>query len=354
MRKKTDWHAYTIDKKVYTALAILIPILILSYFGCICWENSVNSSYLEAIKQGEVIKTPAVLNFITFLESLITIVFSVFLSSVLTAFIISKREKNDIYRDAFVDMIDKTIMEITIPEDSESRILANLKKTIGVGHIPANMTETVIRKALLPQQCYYYQNCEIDIKCHVEDGYLVKQIMKNMFVRSYEPTCVIKKGAFNFASQCGQKGVKDALVISDIKVLCDGKSAEPAYKIGTQNIKDNLSVKQGYIKKHIAYCDEDFSLYGDKTTKVTVSYITRVPLSDLTYVFRVPCSCKHLHLQCHLSGMDNYSIRGYAFGFMDDARNTVSGKEKTECEFALEDWAFYGDGACFIITKDNE
>lgn len=352
MRGKKNWDVFTISKRTYTILAIATIILLAAYFGCICWESSVNSDYIESVRQGDVLQSPGVLNFITFLESLITIIFSVFLSSVITTFIMSKREKNDIYKDAFSDMIDNVKMQVVLPEKPRTEVVAEFKKTVDAGNVPSDMVNTVIKKALLPKQKYYYQNCVVKIKCRINGAYLEKEIMKDMFVKSYEPVLDFGPGEFKFASQCGLDGVDTPLSIKNITVSCKGESAKPKYKVRTQKIKDDLAIKQGYVNENIAFFEENFQLHADEATKISTYYTTRVPLRDLTYVFRVPCSCKHLSLSCQLVEMKNYSISGSAFGFLDDAKDTLSGESKMECKLDLEDWSFYGDGACFTISKD--
>lgn len=368
MGAKNTVSAYNINKKAIPVIIALLVILSISYFGCYCWEKSEEVKYVQsiitALKTGSEITIPGTLNVISMLESLITVFFSILISSILTVLIIEKKNRDDIYSEAFWDICNNATMNIDFSRGKNSPLTFNIVQEIKKRFIPKEIITTAIQKIVSQDKEYYYLSCEMDITCKIEGDYLVKRICKIISIKSF-------KEKYTFSPQDNSRYILATLhgmPVNNEQPYLDVKKIQITKKrkagandvtldvtsnkfIDTPDTNDFISQKQGYSKNYIVYYTDEIELTNKAETIISTEYITHAPKTDSVYTFRVPCACKKLNFTFRLEGMPEYRLTGNAFGFMDDAQSTFNSHKDNELSYRFEDWIFQRDGICISIMK---
>lgn len=360
--------AFIISKRNIEIAVLSISVLLLAYYGCFRWERAEEISYYgeiyQALTSGEFTENilhvnADKINFINVIENFITVLFSIVFSSLISCVLIEKRDKNSIYGEAFEDFCENSTVQVKLPEHANEMVSVSMAKEIKKQRIPDDLLQTVIRKTIMPERPYYYDKCTIDVVCTIQDGILVKTISKNIYIRSYDDSYIFGKDgpSFIIASQNGMVGKEKSIEVKSASICSqDGRSRPMAVPVNslhvsTSDVQEQLSRKQGYVRNTRISYNGELKITNKYATKVSAEYITRVPVDDLTYVFRVPCACKNLQVRYRLEGMSEYAVSGNAFGFLDDANSTLNNHKNNELEFTFDDWVFQRDGVCIGMNK---
>ena len=358
MKNEKNIKAYSITHPI--ALVILIVVLISSYLLCCFLEKQDDNEQIRIIAS-------AVLNHEETIEqidhpvrdaikNLLVIFISILLSSIVTIAFVGKNDRNAIYSDAFEDLIENSDIQIKLPEKKGNSVKFSLEKCFKEKNLPKELLETVIRKVASPDLPYYYSNCTIDILCRFEGDILVKTVKKDLYIKSYDDKYTFSKGnvdkKFIIARRRGSEGIDTPLKINKFFIYRNSIAEEETSHHSVVKVSSTSPVykKIGYTNAFIAYYEKDLSIGRREPTHVTVEYETRSPKDDLTYVFRVPCACEHLSFKFRFDS-DEYQLTGHAFGFFDDARETINSESENALSFVFENWIFKRDGICISIIK---
>lgn len=364
MKTKSNIKAYNLQHPFI--LAILIVILLISYLLCCYLDAQDDKEQLQnvvsAVKNDEY-TPPAPTNdhpFRDTFKNFLVISISILLSSVVTIAFVGKSDRNSIYSEAFDDLIDKSDIKIELHDLNTEQISFLMEKKLKTSDLPSGLFETITKKIAEPDLPYYYENCKVDVSCHFDGKYFIKTVKKDLYIKSYAAEHTFSrndsKGRFRIAQQMGMKGISSPLKVESFSVYDDqnkaiDKTAE--FAVERKTVSSPVYKKLGYTNKVSAYYKQDLTIHNTKCTHISVLYETKSAKDDLSYVFRMPCSCKQLDFKFALND-ENYRITGHAFGFFDDAKETATSGNKNELNFVFENWIFKRDGICINIIKKEK
>lgn len=344
---------------IKVALGIVILLIIL-YSGLLYIQDMNNIGLVNAIIQDKPIKLKKITYIIDLIEMLLTIFASMLISSVITTMLVGKKEKDEIYSEAVEDLIMGSDVKMEISEKG-SVYQSDFFKELQTKKLPKDMIETAIKELSISNIPYYYEKCDMEINCRISKNgkNLIKEIKKEITIYSFDNTYVYsaeeKEDMFVLAAMNSIPKIKEPIKVLELQVSLPGKKLkkcnEESYMIDKKKTESDLTRKQGYAETNTVYLKETLKLSSTKPTKIKIIYQTTVSLSDLDYVFRLPCACHFLEVNFHLKDMTDYRLCGYAFGFLDDASSTLNFDSDDEMVFSFNKWVFRYDGVCISIKE---
>lgn len=353
---KDKINAYFISKRANDWAIFFAIILLIVFFALRYWESSLDAEYtksiIESVLSEESLPLSSPPKVLSAVEDIIVILITLIVSSLISSLLIEKNQQNKIYSEALSDFCNDSNIHIRF--DDVGTLSGSVEKDLAKKSVPKDMLGLALKKILDPEKAFYYDSCEIEIICSIENGMLKKTISKKIELRSYDETYTFSpqnRSEYVLARYCGPKTKKTPISIDAVRI--NGKD-EKGFHILKSSISAPLTNKQGYTKQYVAYYDRDLTIFRKNSTKMIVDYTTFAPLNDLTYVFRIPCACKKLHFRYQLKDMKGYSLAGHAFGFFDDATSSHNTKEENQLEFFFEDWIFQRDGICICMNNSSK
>lgn len=347
-------NAYELNKKAKTILGVIIFVLVIGYLGVIIWEENETAKYINTVASGQKVTLSTATYIISFLKNLLTVAFSITISSFLTSIFLEKRNRNQIFTESFNDIVDSSNIVLNI--ENNKRVSSKLETKLPNKTIPTDMAEAVSKKIFLSEEKYYYENCKVEIVCKIIDGIVEKEIKKEMYLRSYEKEYTFDNtNPLVLVKQTTLPGISKQLECSEVHITSNNKDMQLStkeYEIISDEILDPINKKQNSTSQKTLKLKKTIKINNIKSTKITIKYITRTPIDDLDYIFRVPCSCKTLDFSFRIN-TDGYKASGYAFGFLDDASTSISSNEENVVQYKFEDWIFKRDGISVFIKNVN-
>ena len=126
----------------------------------------------------------------------------------------------------------------------------------------------------------------------------------------------------------------------------------PREKYDIKDTRSPVEVESfcGYTISYWCQLKEDVELSCDESTEISVSYITKVPLSDNLYTCRSKVPCKHFVVTVNLENSPEYKLNAVAFGFLDTAKRSPDCVNDHEVRVEFDDWIFSKDGVTVAIA----
>ena len=132
-------------------------------------------------------------------------------------------------------------------------------------------------------------------------------------------------------------------IINDIEYV-DTTSKDDTYNVYYDNI--DYTVRAYYRLK------DNITFYNNRSTTIQITYVTRVPITDVVYSSRLIVPCKKYHFRFKIDdSTTNYKINAQAFGFQEDAMKNPAGSLKNEVTYEINDWLFPSDGVFVTFYK---
>lgn len=300
------------------------------------------------------------ISIISYAKEMCAIAFSIILSSFATLFIVEKRNKNDIYSIAIEDFLDTTNCKIDLSDLDNTKF--SVSKTLSEYKLPNGMIDEVIKKIGGSSLTHYYESCSITVNCYIRNDYIEKVITKTIYLKSYQdiyefkketnPFVLVEFESPDFEPLSRKKALSIQEVIIEKEVTSSPLIKTKEIKTSHRDLNDALNKKKNYIKNHKAILKQSLEISNKYQTKLSYTYKTKVPISDKSFVFRLPCACKKFSLSFILNDdSDIYRLFGEAYGFCEDGQ-IANDDNRKQINFEFEDWAFDKDGvAIFILDQ---
>lgn len=341
---------------------IVLAILLLFTIGVFVYSsyniNIYDVASVSTLEQGvnESIITPKQYSIFCVVKDSMTVLISILSINLLLSICIEKKSKNTMLRDIFSEEILSSekfydLFNAKEKADIFSAIETNYYKD-------ANPSFNEIHKSINSKlieyndtnKKYIVNKCEFVIDCSVFDDYIEKSVVKKICVT---PAKGKKINDFSILKVTSEEiHGKETVELKQIKV--NGKVlSHQEYSISDDTSKNEAEQRLGYNKSKTIKLKKPLTFETDGKDKVIeIRYITRVPINDLSYICRMKMPCKKFSLDFEIENTDNYRVNAYAFGFIDDGKNSINQVDKhNRIKITFDDWIFPGDGVAIALQK---
>ncbi len=276
-------------------------------------------------------------------KSVVIVLTSIIGTTLITGFLIEKKSRNEIFTETFLDELAFSGQE---HEKNRKKLLALLERDFyfGGSRKKQEIYESIIQRRDKALQNYYLTKSEHQITCTIHPDRIEKEIVRVIWLRSYEETYVEKNFvlAGQVVSPYSTLTIQEVIINGEARSPSDYECMEDSKSVGS------LDQKNAYLKRRSYYCKQPLHLSNRRDTKIIVKYKTTVPPDDFTYSLRVRQPCKEYRLDFHIvdsQGRD-CCLSAHAFGFCEDAINTPNDSDPNRVIIQFEDWIFFNDGIC--------
>lgn len=297
------------------------------------------------------------------ISNVLLVGFSVLTTSLISIPFIDVRGKNNLCSEMLLgDVLKTPAVFNALPSSQKEEILRSLECSAYFDNCiqKEEMFSSIKRKFSGGQSAKendrlkdcFFESCDYDVVCTVEDGYIKKHITKTFDLRAYKKTTVEKfplcSSTFTDIPQGdGSIPIVDALNIGGVpRDLTDVVS-----EAGTAD--SGFDKRSGYGKNVAFYFKGKLKLDPDQPTKIMVSYKTQVPEYDVAYSCRMVHPCHTFHFRFHLEGPETkaYSLAVNAFGFWDDGKKSPNNNDLSTVNVDFGDWIFPRDGVSVTLIR---
>lgn len=287
-----------------------------------------------------------------------TVIVSVLGINLLLSLCIEKEAKNSTLQEIFTEEILSSEKFYDLFDSNEkSKIISAVESNYYGGKNPSylEMRQSINEKLLEynnTNENYIVKKCEFSIDCSVYEDYIEKSVVKKIKVC---PSKGKKINNFSILKVTSEEiKNKNAVELKYIKVNGDTLSSKDYCMVKDDN-RSEADKRLGYNKSSIIKLNESLKFESPTKEKtIEIKYITRVPISDLSYVCRMKMPCESFSLDFEIINSDCYKVNAYAFGFIDDGKNSVNqDNKKNKIKITFDDWIFPGDGVAIALQKIN-
>lgn len=286
-------------------------------------------------------------------RDVLLVVFTILLTSILTSLLIETRSKNELYRDTiFDDVISNPAFFQCFSAETKQNFLQSLEQELLFSH--SSITQAMfnsIQKKLIEATTvgYYFAECSYHLSCKVDDISVQKKINRTIRLRSYENTHIVLN--LPVLKWSGLEAFDDHFTLESISL-----NGVPAQGYKTDIVRDQVSLDSfcGYSVTYYYSLVGPIVLQANSDTIISISYTTRVPLSDNIYTCRTSVPCKRFSVYAYLNDSPTYKINGVAFGFLDVAARSPVPLSDNEVRIEFDDWIFNKDGVVISFAPRNE
>lgn len=189
---------------------------------------------------------------------------------------------------------------------------------------------------------YYYEEYKYVINIKKKKGYIEKTInvfFKATSISGKKTLAPLINMTFDKLTDSDLAPVKiEKLIVGDVEIDCSTINLRVE---DNEECDKTLQECEYSLKKYIEEHKETFSFNTSISGELT--YITRVPLSDLVYSVRMPKACERFEL--HISSKD-YRFTPYCFGFKSVAGhlNERIVNDNNSVHVWFKDWILPGEG----------
>ena len=322
-----------------TLLLLFLSIIgIFIYIGCSYYLNlNVN------LQKNEVAILETIINVLTVIISVcgVNLLFSIVIEVNSKNSFISEIMANDVFAaPEFYEYMDK---------DKKAKIYNALEKSMFSKYdIMQEVYKNVRKKLMDDVEDYYYNESSYSVTCSVHDTYIEKNVTSCIKLRSFDSKRVLKNfvlGSFTFKKiENMESCIINEIEIDGIK-LSENDYTRQSAKISKLNRQNDYNSSIEYLYNH------DLCLTDDKDVVITIHYVTRTSKDDISSSFRVKRLCKNFSLFYETKENNDYRIVCNAYGFLDDADNSINNQEQSNITIKFSDWIFKYDGATVIILR---
>ena len=276
------------------------------------------------------------------------VVFTILLTSIITSGLIEVRSKNELYHDTvFHDVISNPAFYREFSDETKEEMLNNLEQELlfsGCRQIQ-NMYGSIQEKLSEAKEAgYYTTECSYRVSVHISGDVITKEISRTLRLRSYRDTCKVEK--LNILKWSGIE-ISEHFTLLGVEL-----NGMPTKEYGCETTRDpsNIDSFCGYTVSYHYYMEGSLQLSAQKDTVISVSYCTRVPISDNIYTCRSSVPCKKFSVSARLEDSPGYKINAVAFGFLDTAKRSPTRLADHEVHVEFDDWVFNKDGIVVVFA----
>lgn len=280
-------------------------------------------------------------------KDICTVAVSILGTNLLLNLIIQKNSQNNLYDEFIIELLQNKDFLGSIPEDKRKILFKNIEEMdfLGENKIYTELINNVREKIVKSHYPFYYVSNNIDIICTLKPDCIEKDIIKTIEICSFEKSKKIEQykiSKFTLESLNEEKPVE----IKKITINGKSKDINRCVEYTNSENEDNVYFANVNYNTQVLCCLKDeITVYNDKPTKIEINYITRVPLNDKVYIYRLTDPCKKFHFHYRIKDSNKkYKIHAQAFGFQDNAMKNPAGSRENEITYDIGDWAFPTDG----------
>lgn len=279
------------------------------------------------------------------LRDISLVVFTILITSIITAFLVETRSKNELYHNTILDdVIANPVFYQSFSDETKQEILRNLEQQMLFlnNSKVQNMYESIQMKLLeATKEGYYFSECSYHVSCKIDDTSILKKINRTIRLRSYENTHTIHN--LPVLKWSGLHTIEHHFSLDGISI--NGRSAsKDSYRLKSTQDSTYIDSFCGYSITYECVLIKPIELQANTDTIISISYTTRVPLSDNVYTCRSSVPCRRFLVDAHLEDSPNYKINALAFGFLDVATRSPVPLSDNEIRVDFDDWVFNKDG----------
>lgn len=280
-------------------------------------------------------------------KSLLVVVISILGTTLVTVSVIEKKSRNEIFTDTLLDELSLSAAEYN---RDRKKLLENLEQNhyFDGNRKKREIYESIVRRRDIALQHTYATKNYHRVVCTIHPDRIEKEIVREVCIRSYEST--YKEEEFVLAGQVVKSlGEVSGMEVQEVTINgvlqeldVDYKFAEDSTHVGSLDRKNEYSIRRDYR------CMKPLVFSSDEDTKIVVKYKTVAPPDDFTYSIRMRRPCKDYTLEFRVNDDlgRKCSLKSHAFGFCEDAINTLNDSDPHSVSIRFEDWIFYNDGVC--------
>ena len=283
------------------------------------------------------------------------VIFTILLTTLLTARMIEVRGKNELYEDAILnDVVANPAFYKAFEDPVKRAMLARLEQELVFGDsadVQAMYSSIKEKLARVTAEKYYFSACSYRVKCTIADGIITKYINRTVKLRSFRPQDSIADFlALNWS------GLGDIDGFFSLKSITD-ESGNPRPFRNEGSSPPSAAESDsfcGYTINHKYKLSQPLPIFADRDTTVSITYTTRVPLSDNIYICRSSVPCKHFSVDVRLDNSPDFKLNTAAFGFFDTGVKASLQNDDSEVRLEFNDWVFNKDGVCVVFAPRTE
>lgn len=344
---KKIWRKYVVKKLGIVVSIVLDIILFIVYY----------ITLRLIVKNGESVPLDIISN-------ILLVGISVLSASLLSVPLIEVRAKNHIFKDTILEEVlsEPKLFEqfsreekIQMLESLESNLyFENFKQK---GEMLATIREKISSacgdRERIQNNCFF-EFCNYEVECDIEDGYFTKTIVKSIDIRAYERKAIRKYPLCIVSSEIAEDGKfsgVESLIINGKDIPVKGNvSHEQSEETG------DFNKRSGYGKSVKYYYAGTITAGPKKKNNITVTHKTRVPLNDVAFSCRLTCPCHKFLFRYSLSDAvaKEYNINVSAFGFVEDGKGTPNSPNTSNVKVEFNNWIFPMDGVSVTLIKKNK
>ncbi len=349
---------YGLSRNALIVIGILMAVLFVVYIFLNIYGNTFS---IEAMVSNSVVDTKEMykkINTIDTLKNVLLVIDSFLFTSFFSSLLIDIKNKNSVVSDLLVnDLFVSNEFYDLMTDDNKQKILSALERNIYFNkyNVLEDMykhTKNTIQDTIEHSE-YYFESCTLDAQCDINlsCSFIEKRIIKTVRIKPYKSTHKLSEYPIVSCSYI-ENSSYDPIKIE--KLYIGGKRIE----INSQNIKPDiedcdigLESQCGYNKRKKFIYQRIIDLSSKKATEIKVEYVTKTPISDGVYTFRLMAPCKSFDFDFYFKqGNEKYSLSPIAFGFVDDANETPNAAEdNSRVKASFDNWIFTCDGVAIVI-----
>lgn len=340
MRKK--YNKFQIKKSSAWLICIILILSSVSYIACSYYLNLENIASVNDLNLEKVAKLQT-------LKDILLVIISICGANFLLGVVVEVKSKNNFLTDIIVnDVISCPEFYELMDDKNKNNIYNALEKQLyfeyGTTH---DMFKSIREKLNNTIDDYYFDSCEYIVSCNISGNYIEKEITKKVSIKSYSNTYTIKDFSVgNFTSKLIE-GVESYKLIN---FEINGDSINLEKNITEQSNKmSNLDEQNEYNSNKTYIYNKPLKINNKTPTIILVKAKTRTTIDDKASTFRVTKPCKNFSLIYSIKQHEKYRLAVDAFGFLDDADDSVNNTSAANINIKFKDWIFKYDGVVVII-----
>ncbi len=332
---------YVLNRATVVAL-ILVAVICLICYGVLSFQINIRGDMtIERIAGYETFK------------DILLVVISTIGVSLLSNVLIECRSQNKFLMELMAnEVISSPEFYERMDEESKKKMYAALEYDLfSQNRVLCEMYRSMRDKLSRKTDRYYYTKCAYSVTCTVYDDYIEKSVTRVTHLRSYQKNYTLKDyKIISYSSKAisGHKAFeKKSLKINNVTIdasKCEERQGKDAYNMDEQSEYDCFV---DYIYK------PKLRISSEEDTIITMVYTTRTTIDDKMSTFRVSYPCQSFSLHFSIKPEDKYRVVGAAYGFLDDADNSINDTSKTNLTLEFDDWIFKHDGVTVVILDVN-
>ncbi len=354
-RKKQKRKKYNISPKTNfwvgcSFLAFLVVYVILTYF--------INSDALESADSAAASYMPV----ITTIRDVTLVILSVLGTCWLTSWIIDVRARNEMYSSHLSnDFLSNPDIYLNMTEATQKEMLSAMENALlfnGKPHLSGMYNNIKEKFITLSRDDYYYDDCRYSVSCVIMEDRIEKNITRTVKVKSYDAQCTVKN--FPLITWSGRQiKDKDGKEIAPFKytsVKLDGETIpEEDICSNTEHPIDAASLNSGYSVKYTCCYTPELVLYDSSVRTFSMTYITTVPLDEITYTCRAKVPCRNFSVVFKVTDSNEVPYKAIAksFGFFDCAVHSPLVEDDSQLSVIFNDWIFPMDGVVITFASKS-